>query len=125
MQPSPVSKLSPHPVGNGHEELLAPADTATVLTSLSRMAVVSLTPVNNGMGSECFLRHSDQSAWVQPHSPLGPCPVLWISEEGSRKGAQSPPPRHENNWPLSGPLLPFHQASQSRSFSYVFLLHGL
>lgn len=36
------------------------------------------------MGSECFLRHSDQSAWVQPYSPLDACPMLWISEEGEQ-----------------------------------------
>lgn len=36
------------------------------------------------MGFEYFLRHSDQSARVQPHSPLDPCPMFWISLEGEQ-----------------------------------------
>lgn len=79
------------------------------------MAGVSLTPVNNRMGSECFLRHSEDTV-TQPPSPLAPsCPMLWISEEGTRKWTQLPPPR-----PLAGPLSLTHQALQSRSLS-VFL----
>lgn len=58
-------------------------------------------PVDSRMGSECLLRHDDQSAWVQPPSPLGPCPMLWISAEGSGTWAQTPPPRPVSHGPLS------------------------
>lgn len=74
-------------------------------------------PVNNRMGSACFLRHDDQSAWAQPHSPLGPCPMLWMSEEGSGNRAPSPPPRHVSNGPLSGSRCLMRPASQSSSLS--------
>ena len=36
------------------------------------------------MGSECLLRHSNPSAWVQPCSHLDPCVMLWISMEGEQ-----------------------------------------